>query len=146
PPNSGGESSVFHCNSMNMLREIQETWLSQAISHSTWGYPIVSALHVLGMALFGGAVLVTDLRIMGVTTELRGLRWIGFVIVMFTGLLLFISTPVRYSASTFFRGKMLLLVLLGINAVLFPRARFAAYLSLTLWIAVIFASRGIAFF
>jgi hypothetical protein len=117
-----------------------------SISHSTWGFPIVSALHVLGMALFGGAVLVTDLRIMGVTTELRGWRWVGFVIIMLTGLLLFISNPVRYSAGAFFRVKMLLLVLLGINAVLFPRARFAAYLSLTLWIAVIFASRGIAFF
>jgi hypothetical protein len=131
---------------MTLLHLIQEPWLSQAISHSTWGYPIVSALHVLGMALFGGAVLVTDLRIMGVTTELRGWRWVGFVIVMLTGLLLFISNPVRYSASAFFRVKMLFLVLLGINAVLFPRARFAAYLSLTLWIAVIFASRGIAFF
>jgi hypothetical protein len=68
------------------------------------------------------------------------------VIIMLTGLLLFISNPVRYSAGTFFRVKMLLLVLLGINAVLFPRARFAAYLSLMVWIAVIFASRGIAFF
>ena len=36
------------------------------ISQSTWGYPIVSAIHVLGMALFGGTVLVTDLRILGV--------------------------------------------------------------------------------
>jgi hypothetical protein len=120
--------------------------LSQAISHSTWGYPIVSAIHVLAMALFGGAVLVTDLRIMGVTTELRGWRWIGCLIVVLTGLLLFVSNPVRYSASAFFRIKMLLLVLLGINAVLSRRARLAAYLSLALWIAVIFASRAIAFF
>jgi hypothetical protein len=121
-------------------------WLSQVISHSTWGYPIVSAIHVLAMVLFGGTVLVTNLRIMGVTTELRGWRWIGFLIVTLTGVLLFIANPARYSASAFFRLKMLLLILLGINAVLFPRARFAAYLSLTLWIAVVFASRGIAFF
>ena len=94
----------------------------------------MSALHVLGMALFGGTVLVTDLRIMGVT------------VVTLTGVLLFASNPVRYWASAFFRLKMLLLILLGVNALLFPRARFAAYLSLTLWIAVIFASRGIAFF
>ena len=119
---------------------------NELISHSTWGYPIVSALHVLGMALFGGTVLVTDLRLLGVTTELRGWRWIGFMIVALTGVLLFVSSPVRYWASAFFRLKMLLLILLGINALLFPRARFAAYLSLTLWIAVIFASRGIAFF
>jgi hypothetical protein len=119
---------------------------NELISHSTWGYPIVSALHVLGMALFGGTVLVTDLRILGVTTELRGWRWIGFVIVTFTGVLLFVSNPVRYWASAFFRLKMLLLILVGINALLFPRARFAAYLSLTLWIALIFAARGIAFF
>ena len=106
----------------------------------------MSALHVLGMALFGGTVLVTDLRLLGVTTELRGWRWIGFMVVALTGVLLFVSSPVRYWASAFFRLKMLLLILLGVNALLFPRARFAAYLSLTLWIAVIFASRGIAFF
>ena len=121
-------------------------WLSRAISHSTWGYPIVSAVHVLAMALFGGTVLVTNLRILGVTSELRGWRWIGFLIVALTGALLFIANPVRYSASAFFRMKMLLLLLLSLNAALFPRARLAAYLSLMLWIAVIFASRGIAFF
>jgi hypothetical protein len=131
---------------VNLFHQIQEMWLSRAISHSTWGYPIVSALHVLGMALFGGTVLVTNLRILGVTSELRGWRWIGFLIVALTGALLFIANPVRYSASAFFRVKMLLLLLLSLNAALFPRARLAAYLSLMLWIAVIFASRGIAFF
>jgi hypothetical protein len=131
---------------MTVLHQIQEMWLSQAISHSTWGYPIVGAAHVLGMVLFGGTVLVTDLHILGVTTELRGWRWIGFLIVTLTGILLFIANPVRYSASAFFRLKMLLLLLLSANAALFPRARLAAYLSLMLWIAVIFASRGIAFF
>ena len=131
---------------MTLLQQIQDLWLSQAISHSTWGYPIVSAVHVLAMVLFGGTVLVTNLRILGVTTELRGWRWIGFLIVGLTGLLLFIANPVRYSASAFFRVKLLLLLVLGVNAALFPRARLAAYLSLMLWIAVIFASRGIAFF
>jgi hypothetical protein len=131
---------------LNPFHQIQDTWLSQAISHSTWGYPIVSAIHVLAMVLFAGTVLVTDLRLLGVTTELRGWRWIGFLIVGLTGVLLFIAGPVRYSASAFFSLKMLLLLLLGINAALFPRARLAAYLSLILWIAVIFASRGIAFF
>jgi hypothetical protein len=130
----------------SFLHQVQELWLSQAISHSTWGYPIVSAVHVLAMTLFAGTVLVTDLRILGVTTELRGWRWIGFLIVALTGILLFIANPVRYSASAFFRLKMLLLFLSGANAVLFPRARLAAYLSLILWITVIFASRGIAFF
>src|SRR5215475_828395 len=115
---------------MNILRQIQDMWLSQAISHSTWGYPIVSAAHVLAMVLFGGTVLVTDLRLLGVTTELRGWRWIGFLIVTLTGVLLFIAGPVRYSASAFFRLKMLLLLLVGVNAALFPRARVAGYLSL----------------
>jgi hypothetical protein len=131
---------------LNLLHQIQDTWLSQAISHSTWGYPIVSAIHVLAMALFAGTVLLTDLHILGVTTELRGWRWIGFLIVTLTGVLLFIANPIRYSASAFFRLKLMLLLLLSVNAALFPRARLAAYLSLMLWIAVIFASRGIAFF
>ena len=59
-------------------------------------------------------------------------------------MLLFVSNPVRYSASAFFRLKMLLLLLLGIPCS--SAGCGLPYISLTLWIAVIFASRGIAFF
>jgi len=45
---------------MDLLERLQDTWLSQTISQSTWGYPILGALHVLAIALFAGTVLVND--------------------------------------------------------------------------------------
>jgi len=120
--------------------------VSRAISQSTWGYPIVGAVHVLGIALFGGAVLVSDFSSIEDALQLRAWKRIGFTFVMSTGALLFVSNAARYAKSVSFEAKMLLLVLLAINALCFSRTRRRAYISLGLWIAVIFASRGIAFF
>ena len=122
---------------MSILQWLQDAWISAAIRESTWGYPIVSAIHVLGLAWFGGLILVE---------ELRRLRYIGLIFILVTGALVFLSQPVRYYGSTAFRIKMLLLVMAAVNAWAFRRSRFATVLSWTIWIAIIFASRGIAFF
>jgi hypothetical protein len=131
---------------MNLFQQIQDLALSRAISQSIWGYPIVGAVHVLGIALFGGAVLVSDFSSIEDALQLRAWKRIGFGIVMLTGALLFASNAVRYAKSLCFEAKMVLLVLLAINALCFSRTRRRAHISLVLWIGVIFASRGIAFF
>jgi hypothetical protein len=138
---------------LDFFERIQNTGLSQWISGSIWGYPIVGALHVLAIALFGGAVLVTDLRLLGLAFkgdgfsqlagDLRPWRRIGLLLVVLTGMLLFISQPVRYSGSVAFRVKMVLLALALLND---ARVRPSARISLALWTAMIVAARGIAFF
>jgi hypothetical protein len=129
-----------------IFQQIQDMALSRLISQSTWGYPIVGAVHVLGMALFGGAVLVSNLSSIEDAMQVRTWKRIGFVVVMATGSLLFASNAVRYACSRFFEVKMILLVLLAMNALCFARTRRRAYISLGLWGALIFASRGIAIF
>jgi hypothetical protein len=80
-----------------------------------------------------------------------------------TGLLLFYAIPVRTYQSVFFRAKVILLLLAGINVWVFhgsvwkrvsewdrnevpPRsARFAGAASLVLWALVVFAGRMIAY-
>jgi hypothetical protein len=130
----------------SLFQQIQDLALSRAISQSTWGYPIVGAVHVLAIALFGGAVLFSNFSSTEDALKLRTLTRIGFAVVMLTGALLFASNAVRYSKSLCFQAKIVLLVLLAINALFFSRTRRRAYISLGLWFAVIFASRGIAFF
>jgi len=126
---------------MDLLERLQDTWLSQTISQSTWGYPIIGAIHVLAIALFGGAVIITNVD------DVRWLKSVGLTAVIATGALLFISAPVRYYDSTFFRIKMVLLALILVNSTLLFRQRSALRLgiALVLWAAVIFAARGIAF-
>lgn len=148
---------------LDLCERIQETWLSQAISQSTWGYPIIGALHVLAIALFGGAVLVTNLCGLGfvfrreelprLSPEVRFLKKTGLFVVITTGALLFVSQPARYYASASFRIKMVLLALLFLNAFAAYRARndsrftaLHAGMSLALWAAALFASRWIAYF
>jgi len=127
-----------------LCEHLQSAWLSRAISESTWGYPIVGAIHVLAMVAFAGAALPIDLG-----NELRWFRRLGLSLVLSTGLLLFASGASGYYEKTFFRIKMGLLVLLALNAVAGSRSghrKMHIAIALVLWAAVIFAARGIAFF
>ena len=108
--------------------------LQTFLRESTWGYPIISAIHVLGIAWFGGTVLVSDFA-----SDLRRVRRLGLALVLITGALLFWLHPLQYYHSVWFRVKMLLLFLLTLTGL---SNRFA----LALWIAIIFAARGTAFF
>jgi hypothetical protein len=152
---------------------LAETPWSIALHESLWGYPLVESTHVWFLALFVGFAALLDLRLLGVA--LRGvpvsevarrlLPWTraGFVVMVVTGALLFYAIPVRSYQSIFFRLKVILLILAGLNAFLFhagifkrvaswdravpppPRARFAGAASLVLWATIIFAGRMIAY-
>lgn len=108
--------------------------LQTFLRESTWGYPIIAAIHVLGMAWFGGTILASSF-----VDDLRRARRIGLALMLLSGGLLFWLHPLQYYGSVFFRIKMLLLLLL-------IRTKVASPLAFALWIAIIFASRGIAFF
>jgi hypothetical protein len=129
---------------LELCERIQDAWISQVISESTWGYPVVGALHVLAFALFGGAILIPTFR-----DEARWMRRIGLTLVVVTGILLFAAGAVGYYNSTSFRIKMLLLAFIALDVAITSarqRGTLRTAISLALWTAVIFASRGIAFF
>jgi hypothetical protein len=132
---------------------IQDTWLSVALRESTWGYPIVGALHVLALAWFGSGVLLTNLRLLGWTMRgvpardvgawLRPWNRIGLAALILTGGLLFWLEPVRCYSSAAFRAK---LALIFIALLITPARKRTAALSLALWFGVILAARLIAYF
>jgi hypothetical protein len=154
------------------------TWLagqpwSVALHESLYGYPIVESIHVWALCLFVGLTIVLDLRLTGLAfrhvpvSEIveRILPWqiAGFVIMIASGALLFYAIPVRSYQNIFFRVKLVLLVIAGLNVWIFnagvyrriqawdrdpvppPRARSAGFASLALWIAIIFCGRMIAY-
>ena len=45
---------------------LEQTWIGNAIRESLWLFPAVEAVHLLSLAMLGGAVLVVDLRLFGV--------------------------------------------------------------------------------
>ena len=154
-------------------------WLSDlapfmALRESGLAYPIVLTSHLTGMALFGGMILLTDLRILGVTMtsypladvvdQLRPWKRIGFVLTATCGALLFASKATEYYPNPYFWTKMSLLVLVAIHALVFrptvynraaeidkagsvpSRAKVAACLSLVLWIGLVSAGRMIGYY
>jgi hypothetical protein len=101
---------------------MSEFWL-------TWDQPLIGALHVLGIAWFG-ATLFTDAPV---------LRRIGLVWLLATGFALFALNHAHVTHSIAFHIKLALLL-----ALIFVRR--PRWLVVSLWIAVIFASRMIAYF
>ncbi len=140
---------------------------------SSDGYPIVLALHLVAMALFGAMIVVTDLRLLGwamrgypiadVVDQLRWPKRIGFVFAATCGVSLFFSKAEEYYFNTFFRVKILLFLLVAVHAMIFrgsvynkaaeldaaprvpARAKLAAGLSLLLWAGILIAGRGIGY-
>ena len=136
-------------------------------------YPLVESTHVLSLTLFVGLTAMMDLRLLGLTLRqvpvsqvtTRLLPWIriGFGVMVCTGLLLFYAIPVRNYQNIFFRVKMVMLVLAGINVWYFhtrtertvdawdlasrtPKAaRVAAIASLILWAGIVVTGRMIAY-
>ena len=136
-------------------------------------YPIIESVHVLTLCLFLGLAMMLDLRLLGATMVKtpvsqiaeRLLPWTvaGFVVMVISGALLFYGIPVRTYQNIFFRIKVLLLILSGLNAFVFHygiyrkvadwemspvppfRARLAGGLSLLFWAGVVVAGRMIAY-
>ena len=152
---------------------IQSTTFFTELRLSSYVYPIVLTGHIVGIAVFGGAVLVTDLRLLGwalqkypiaaIAEQLRPLKRAGFVLVAICGLLMLGSKAEEYYFNVFFRWKLIFLALVAVHALVFrgsvygkleeidqaphipARAKAAAWLSLTLWIGLIIMGRAIGF-
>jgi hypothetical protein len=83
-------------------------------------FPIVATIHLMGLALIGGSVLVVDLRLLGLALQnqpVAGLahdaeRWLfrGLVVMVTTGILLFMCFATKYYYLTFFWVKMAALI------------------------------------
>ena len=152
---------------------LSETKWSIALLESLYMYPWIESAHVLSICFFIGILLFVDLRLMGVAfTKLpisemnkKVLPWslFGFSLMMLTGFLLFYAIPVRSYQNIFFRFKVILILLAGLNAFLFHRqmkvegmiwdegksipksVHLKAAASLVLWSGVIISGRMIAY-
>src|SRR6185369_10100061 len=142
-----------------------------AIREGALLYPILGGVHLLGIALFGGMLLMTDLRLLGwamrdrlvsdVVEQFRHWKRFGFLIVVASGLLLAWAEPQKLYRSPAFWVKMVLFALVGVHALAYrgsvyqnpaeldklitTHARTAAILSLVLWVGLVVSGRLIAF-
>ncbi len=158
---------------LSFCQWLQSTDFFTAIRGSWNVYPIIMSTHLAGIAWFGGMIVMTDLRLLGIAMrrrpvadvigQLRRLKWLGLVIVATCGILMFGSKAEEYYYNAFFRTKLIILSLIGLHALVFRagvyrqaaefdkagripgRAKAAAAISLLLWTCMVIAGRGIGY-
>ena len=52
---------------LDIFERLEEAWIGDAIRNSLWLFPVIEAVHLVGLALLGGTVLVVDFRLLGFT-------------------------------------------------------------------------------
>jgi hypothetical protein len=146
---------------------IEATSLGNAIRQSLWLFPVIEAVHLLGLCVLGGAVLIVDLRMLGLGLRSQAIPqivkdarpwFIGALIVMLlTGWALFTSEAIKCYYNTSFWVKITtmpfaILVTLVIRDGLALRAsttdattRLVGFTSILLWVIVAAAGRWIGF-
>jgi len=155
------------------FQRLADSAWSTGLHESRYAYDLIESVHVWTLCLFFGLTVMFDLRLLGWTMRKvpvsevarRLLPWtiVGFVIMVMSGALLFSAIPLRSYQNIFFRAKMLMLLLAGLNVWIFhsgvyrrvekwdlagvpPRAaRVAGALSLVLWIFIVLSGRMIAY-
>lgn len=158
---------------MTIAHSIESIDFLTRFSESVLAYPIVLSTHLACIALFGGMILMTNLRLLGVTftsvtitemvTSLRPWKRGGGVVMITTGLLLATCEAEKYAPNPYFWTKMIVLVLIGVHALIFrpivynqteeldrspvipTKAKVAAILSLALWTTMFTMGRLIAY-
>jgi hypothetical protein len=140
------------------------TPLARWVNKSLWGFAILETFHIIGLTVLLGTVFVANLSVLRFGTrqstselarELAPWMVAGLVLMIGSGVPMFMSSAVGYSSSIPFFIKMTLLVSAIVLQVamykipsLSERATFgklAACLSLVCWFGVAYAGRAISF-
>lgn len=158
---------------LHICEWISTTHFSTSIRESPYWFPIIEGIHTLGITAVVGTIAVLDLRLLGlimkrepvsgVARQVLPWTWAGFAVMFVTGVLLSIAEAATNYYNWAFRVKLILLVLVGVNPLIFHltvyrkvdtwdlanvtplRARAAAISSLFLWSCIIVAGRLIAY-
>jgi hypothetical protein len=131
------------------------------MKYSTWLYPTVETVHIWGIGMLFGSVVIMDLRVLGLGKTLDysalsrlgiAVSVIGFFLAVLTGSMLFITHAADLIASRLFILKMCLIFFLIANAILFrmrvvinPVTKAQAVISLVGWASVIGLGRWLAY-
>lgn len=135
-----------------------------ALGAHPWAYPMLEVVHLIGVALILGNLVLLELRVFGWASALPieplarlslGLVGIGFGLAVVTGLLMFGTQPGELLVNRVFTAKMALIMLAGCNAGWFharrslqlqdTTARVSLLLSSLIWVLVITCGRWIAY-
>lgn len=160
-------------SALNVCEWLERTPVGILVRESPWGFPILVAIHILGLAVSVGTVVWFDLRLLGVSMrrspvsavyrQLMPWAFGGFVVMFVSGGLLLSGFAAAAYGNVYFRAKSAALLLAGVNAFAYHAvterriahwdgatrtplpARAAGLISILLWTIVILAGRMLSY-
>jgi len=155
------------------LEWLQASSLAVFIHQTKWAFTTIEVVHVFAISLVIATIAIVDLRLLGLGSTQRPftelarhvlpVTWVAFGVAAIAGLLLFISQATGYFANTVFWIKMAIIILAGINMLIFEfitvrgvrdwdvkptpplPAKLAGGISLTCWVLVVVFGRWTGF-
>ena len=139
------------------------------VTGHTWVWPTLETLHFVGLSMLFTAVLIVNLRLLGMIKvvpysavyQILPIGMIGFAINLVSGMLFFIGVPAQYNANGVFYWKILFVLLGGLNVTYFMlvdgtwtttsgadapvSSKIAAASAIVIWIAVLFCGHMLPF-
>lgn len=156
----------------HFLSWLENTPWAAGIRQSMWLYPTLEIIHLIGIVVLVGAAFMFDLRLLGFSKSLplvalsrHLLPWSrrGLLLIIPSGILLFITEARTLGVDPTFWLKMTLLGIAALNVLLFHRfifnipsdkniqyelpfsSKIAALISIIVWIAIITCGRLLAY-
>jgi hypothetical protein len=158
---------------LQVFEWLETTWVAALVRESLWGFPIVVAIHIMGIMLSVGTLVWFDLRLLGVSMLAnrvslmyrRLMPWMftGFAMMFISGGMLLAGYATSAYSNLYFRIKVIAMLLAGLNAIAYhfmterriaqwdadesppPGARFAGLISICVWATVIIAGRMMSY-
>jgi hypothetical protein len=158
---------------VDLFQWLNDSAVSTWLREEDWPFPIIETIHLLALGMSVGTIMWVDLRLLGFVTKRRPVSEIvgqlepwaipGFMVMFASGLLLFISEPMKCYTTLAFRLKAVMLVLTALNvwyfhAKVYPgvaqwdestalpwQAKMVGLVSMVLWFGIIIAGRWTAY-
>jgi hypothetical protein len=154
------------------LDQLEGSSLALAMRGELWLYPLVEVVHIIGFSLLVGAVVMFDLRVLGVSKDIAVtalarhlLPWAlaALLLIVPAGLMMFSAHPHDFAGNGVFILKLCLIAAAGLNALVFHLgiyrtvsqwntasaapglAKAQAVLSVAIWFTVVLCGRLLAY-
>jgi hypothetical protein len=151
----------------NFFDQLEQSFIGEAIRNSIWMFPVIEAFHLIGLAILGGSILVGDLRLLGLLLPTKPINYVisqttlilklGLIILVSTGIPLFLSEAIKcyYSRAFWIKMSALLIGLvflffirnpIGLSAVKGnTKLKLIGFMSISIWAIVAGSGRWIGF-
>ena len=151
----------------NFFDQLEQSFIGETIRNSIWMFPVIEAFHLIGLAILGGSILVGDLRLLGLLLSTKPINYVigqttlilklGLIILVSTGIPLFLSEAIKcyYSRAFWIKMSALLIGLvflffirnpIGLSAVKDnTKLKLIGFISISIWAIVAGSGRWIGF-